>query len=209
MRFIKLELLFMDKNIIFDFDGVIAGSFDAAYEVASMVRPGLSREKYREKFNGNIDEAEFDVAAVPDVDFFTEFAKKFEAMDLDKNVKEVIIKLSKNYKLFIVSSTINHIIEDYLERHQLLDYFEDIKGYAKEANKYEKFKQIFKEYHVLPQETIFITDTAGDIKEAKEAKINFIIGILGGFQDRASIEKAKPDTIVNNFQELLKIIKDN
>ncbi len=54
----------------------------------------------------------------------------------------------------------------------------------------------------------FISDTSGDIYEAKEAGIGYIIGILGGYQTKGSIEKAKPNTIVKDFDDLFRVIQE-
>jgi phosphoglycolate phosphatase-like HAD superfamily hydrolase len=65
---------------------------------------------------------------------------------------------------------------------------------------------IFDKYSIDPKNAIFITDTSGDIKEAKEAEIGYIVGILGGYQTKNSIEKAKPDIIVKNFKDFFQIV---
>ncbi len=43
----------MVKSIIFDFDGVIADTFEKMYELHLQFRPESNREKYREYFEGN------------------------------------------------------------------------------------------------------------------------------------------------------------
>jgi phosphoglycolate phosphatase-like HAD superfamily hydrolase len=143
---------------------------------------------------------------VREIDYFHEFGEKFKSLGIKQDIKDIIIKLSKNFKLFIVSSTPNSIIQDYLKRHDLSKAFTDIFGLNIEASKVKKFNIIFEKYNVSPNQSIFLTDTSGDIKEAKEAKINFIIGILGGYQDEKSLQKAKPDAIVKDFNNFFNLI---
>jgi len=197
-----------EKIIIFDFDGVIADSFDIVLEVKRIAIPSLTEESYRMKFNGNIVDAKYKEKVVEEIDFFTEYGRRFKFLDIDKNVKDVIKNLSKDFKLFIVSSTINPIIEEYLVRHGILDCFTDIISHDIETSKVKRFQMIFKKYKISPNKTIFISDTSGDINEAQEAKINFIVGILGGYQDKESLEKAEPDIIVKDFNDFSRVVQE-
>ena len=199
-----------EQIIIFDFDGVIVDSFDVAFEINRLERPSITRERYQAKFNGNIANAKHDDEKVKEVDFFYEYGERFKYLDIDQNIKDSIITLSKDYKLFIVSSTTNSIIEEYLKRHGLLDAFTEILGFDIETSKVKKFNMIFAKYSITPNQTIFLTDTSGDINEAQEAKINFIVGILGGYQNEDSIRKANPNAIVkdfNNFCNLVNVVR--
>ena len=49
---------------------------------------------------------------------------------------------------------------------------------------------VFSKYDIDPQEVIFVSDTSGDIREAQEAGVGFIVGILSGYQAQVSIEAA-------------------
>lgn len=196
------------KIIIFDFDGVIADSFEIAYEVARLSRPSLTKETYKAKFNGNIGDAKHDDKKVKEIDFFFEYGKRFEDLGLDENIKNYIISLNKDYRLFIVSSTINSIIKKYLQRHGILDYFTDILGFDIEKSKVKKFKMIFDKYHISPCDVIFITDTLGDINEARAAGINIIIGILGGYQDEKTLRGAGIHAIVKDFNGFFELLKE-
>jgi len=44
-----------DKFILFDFDGVIADSFSAAFAVNKKVFPSITEQEYRDRFLGNIN----------------------------------------------------------------------------------------------------------------------------------------------------------
>ena len=57
-----------EKIIIFDFDGVIVDSFAVAFETNKLARPTLTRERYRSKFNGNINDAQFEDEQVREID---------------------------------------------------------------------------------------------------------------------------------------------
>jgi len=196
-----------EKIIIFDFDGVIADSFEIALRVGQMSKPTLTGERYRKLFDGNIYEAEYEDPVVKEVDFFAEYGKRFKTLGLADEIKTIIKKLSQDFRLFVVSGTTNAIINEYLKRHEILGYFIEVFGCDVATSKVKKFNMLFEKYKIFPAEAIFLTDTAGDIKEAKIAKINFIVGILGGFQDRASLKKAEPNAIAEDFNDFLRIIQ--
>ena len=197
----------MKKIIIFDFDGVIVDSFDVAFEVNKLARPTLTKERCQAKFNGNIADAKYEDEKVREIDFFYEYGERFKNLGINKDIKDSIIKLSKEHKLFIVSSTINSIIEEYLKRHDLLGAFTEILGFDIETSKVKKFNMIFDKYDITPNQAIFLTDTFGDIDEAREAKINFIVGILGGYQNEDNLRKAEPNAIVKDFNNFFKLVE--
>lgn len=195
-----------EKIIIFDFDGVIVDSFEVAFKVNQLARPTITRERYRAMFNGNIADAKMEDKKVNEINFFHEYGERFKNLSINPDIKDVIIKLSKKHRLFVISSTINSIIKEYFKRHGLLDAFTEILGFDIETSKVKKFNMIFKKYNINPRQTIFLTDTSGDINEAKEAKINFIVGLLGGYQNEESLEKAKPNVIVKDFNDFFNLI---
>lgn len=196
-----------EKIIIFDFDGVIADSFEITFSIVKASRPTLTRARYRKQFDGNIYDALFKDLVLTEIDFFPEYGRRFKTLGIRNEVKAIIKKLSHNFCLFVVSNTTGSIIKEYLERHEILDCFTEILGSEIETSKVKKFNMIFEKYKILPAETIFITDSAGDIKEAKAAKINFIVGILGGYQGKASLEKAEPKMIAENFNDFYNLIQ--
>lgn len=59
-----------EKITIFDFDGVIANSFEIAFAINKISRPAITRERYRKLFDGNIYDAVLEDTAVSEVDFF-------------------------------------------------------------------------------------------------------------------------------------------
>ena len=123
------------------------------------------------------------------------------------DIKETISKLSQDYELFIASSSSVSNIKGLLEEQDCLKYFTEILGYDSSLSKLDKFKSLIKDYSLEPADVIFITDTKGDILQAREAKIGHIIGILGGWQDKKTLARANPEIIVDSFEELPQAVK--
>ena len=92
---------------------------------------------------------------------------KCKDIKIDKEVSKELKKLKEKYKLFIVSSNIEKNIKSYLGGDGILDLFDRILGEETHKSKHDKILRIFKEYKLNKDNTIFVTDTTGDIKENK------------------------------------------
>src|SRR6185437_12463494 len=112
-------------------------------------------------------------------------------------VKEAIPKLTKDFKLFIISSTIDENIEYFLHLGDLTSFFTKILGSATHSSKEVKMKMILSEESLKPDECIFITDTIGDILEARNLNVK-TIAVTWGFHERNCLEKESPYKIVDN-----------
>jgi phosphoglycolate phosphatase len=194
------------KTIFFDFDGVIANTLAIAFRIIHASKPSLTLERYQSYFNGNINDSRKKDKTTNTIDFFKEYGKRFKTLEIDEEKKAVIQKLAQETQLFIISSTNSDIIHDYLKRHGLLSCFTEILGNEVDPSKVKKFQMLMKKYKINPKDVIFITDTAGDIIEAKKAGIQTIAGILGGFQNEKDIKKENPTVIVNNFSQFYEFV---
>ena len=176
------------KIIFFDFDGVIVDSFSMCYEISNIIRPSTADE-YRAMYEGNIYHALVKrPAARPDIDFFDEYAPRLAKHKPMEGVARDIEELAEEHILVIVSSTTSRIIEDFLKEHGLRGHFKEILGSDVERSKSKKIKNILEAYEVLPEHSIFITDTLGDIKEAAECNVKSI-GVTWGFHSKGKLEE--------------------
>ena len=113
-------------------------------------------------------------------------------------IRELLVNLSKEHIMFIVTSNYTKIIEEYVNRHDM-PFFEDILDAEYELSKTKKIISI-KEKH--PQsEIFFICDTKGDIKEGKEARV-ITIAATWGWHNRERLLKEAPDHIFDTIEEL-------
>lgn len=200
--------MIQNKVIFFDFDGVIANSLQIAFEVNQLSKPTLTLELYRSYFDGNINDAIHADEVLKKIDFFEEYGKRFEKLEINKYTKSTIEKLSQEYQLFIISSTRGDIIQSYLQRHEILSCFTEILGNEIEKSKIKKFQILFDKYNINQKDIIFITDTSGDIKEAKKVGIETIVGIIGGYQFEENLKKENPTIIVENFTQFYDFVKE-
>lgn len=193
----------MENNniIIFDFDGVIADSLMIAFEVNKLSKPTLTLDRYQAAFDGNINEAKYEDKIVRKIDFFKEYGKRFSILGIDQEKKNFIQKLAQEFQLYIISSTTGVIIREYLHRHNILHCFTDMLGNEIHTSKVTKFTMLFDQHHINPEKVIFITDSSGDMREARKVGIQWIVGILGGYQNKDSLKNGEPTIIVENFSQ--------
>jgi phosphoglycolate phosphatase-like HAD superfamily hydrolase len=199
--------------LLFDFDGVIADSFELAFEVSRMTNPNLTKDEYGVRFEGNINDWEEpkvsdDVKPKNYVNFFVEyFSRMKNEVKLISGIKKVIIKLEKNYTLVVISSTITSPIQEFLEREGLADHFDKILGNDIHKSKVEKIKMVFERYGAAPDDCVFITDTLGDMREASLSDVGSI-GVSWGFNKKEVLQRGSPFRIVDEPNELITAISD-
>ena len=187
------------KLVIFDFDGVLVDTLGIVYKINKEINLDLSLEEYRSFFEGNINFAVRKDGS----------PKKFHSgfFDLyDSGSREVIIpdvlklivkELARDYILIIISSTHTESIKKILERESVLEYFSEILGVDVEKNKIIKINSVLKKYKILPKDTVFITDTLGDIREASKCEVESI-AVTWGYHEKETLVKGTPVAIIDN-----------
>jgi len=192
------------KFVLFDFDGVIADSYSVAWDTARTMCAHMTDEKYRAMFEGNVHERHGAIMSEDhgpechhDLDWFGIFTPAFEEKArLFDGMREVVESLSHAYILIIVSSTITSPIQGFLEKHHIGRYFSEVMGADVHTSKHEKIKMIFEKYQTSAPECVFITDTLGDMVEAKKERVG-AIAVPWGFHPRKTLEKGEPFRIVD------------
>lgn len=194
----------MIKAIIFDFDGVLADTYEFNKKLSKEVGHDVSHEDFKAHHDGNVYEK-------PKIPFTEETANKFHLNYLE-NIQNIqpffslhnLGLLKENYSLHVISSNKEEPIKKFLNHHGL-GLFTEILGVDFHKSKVEKFNFLFKKYNLKPNEAIFITDTLGDILEGHQVGVR-TIAVDFGFHDRERLERGNPFKIVSNFNEMLSVI---
>lgn len=195
------------KTIIFDFDGVIHDTFELAYKInIDIFGKNLTKERYRDFFNGNLFESA-DVNEKDNDKFFKLQNEAFKYLKIDEDIRKNLEKLSKSHPLFIISSNQEEALNTYFQNNNFIHIFKEILGSETHKSKVEKFKYLFEKYNIKADDCIFVTDTLGDIMEGNKVGVK-IIAVDFGFHKRDRLEKGKPFKIVSNFDEILETIKN-
>jgi len=192
----------LQKNVlIFDFDGVIADSFEVAYFAQKALNPRVTIEDYRNALNGNINEWQKKQVHTVE-DFYKIYTPKIlEEMKIFEGIDTLLCNLARQYILYIVSSNNKTVIDEYLISYTLTSCFQEILGNEVSHGKVEKIRSITSKYSPETQ-YLMVTDTTGDIIEAKEADVASI-AVTWGFQKKESLAKGEPFAIADTQKELV------
>ena len=119
----------MIKAIIFDFDGMIHDTFDLAYKInVEISEKKLSKDNYRDFFNGNIFErTEIDEENARK--FYKLQNEAFKYLRLDDKIKINLEKLSEKYPLFIISSNQEEALNIYFQNNNSTHIFKKYWGW--------------------------------------------------------------------------------
>jgi len=196
------------KLILFDFDGVLIDTFIISLKISREVNKKMSLNLFRSIFNGNIyDSLKNNTKVKQHPEFFKLYEKQSRKLEIPKKLKDLICKLSKNYTLAIISATPSTLIATILKQANVFKYFSDILGGDIHTSKVVKNKMLLEKYKIESRDAVFITDTTGDILEARECGIESI-AVTWGFHEEKTLQKAKPEKIVSTPEDLLKAIKE-
>jgi phosphoglycolate phosphatase len=193
------------KIIVFDFDGVIEENYELHYQLSKIKTKNITRKEHKKQFESNIhiNRAKFGQRNTK-FNFLLYFNKLKEYLIIDNTKKEILIKLSKKYKLGIITSGLEKYIVKYLKNNNLLNTFDFIYGFETDKYKAIKFNLIMTKYNCKPSEIIFVTDTLGDILDAKNKNIKSI-AVNFGYHKTSRLKKGAPYNIISSFKELYNI----
>ncbi|MES2930681.1 MAG: HAD family hydrolase [Patescibacteria group bacterium] len=197
------------KLVLFDFDGVLIDTLISCYQINTEVNDDLDIEEYKGFFNGNIhnsirkngEQREEHPEFPQKYDFFTRELK------ITDDLKESVKSLAMSYVLAIVSSTMTSSINQILQREGISEYFSVVLGSDIDQSKVVKIKMLLEKYGMQPENSIFITDTLGDIKEAKECSVRSI-AVTWGFQSKQVLQKGAPAIIIDDPKDLVSAIEN-
>ncbi len=205
----------MIKNLfLFDFDGVIADSLNF-YEklvMTSLEKTGTpvikTRAEYLDLFDGNfyaslrakgVDTTVFNNTAMT-------VAPEMDPSEIGpfRDLFPVIRRLSKHNTLLVISSNTSPPIKTFLSKYDCEGIFDDIMGADFMLSKSKKINHAVEKWQAPKELTYYVGDTAGDIREGKEAGIR-TIAATWGWHSRERLEKVKPDYIIDSPEDLLNI----
>jgi len=210
------------KNLIFDFDGVLAESVHIKTQAFSKLY-----EQFGEEIVGKVVSHHIANGGMPRYEKFLYYHKVFLGMDLSDedieklsndfsnlvidsvaNAEEVpwalwfIKKYQKECNYWIASATPTDEIKEIAKRRGISDYF--IKIYGSPEKKSSIVKSIINDNKLKLSETVFIGDAVNDYRAAKDNKINFILRQT----DENQMLFQNYDVLISyrNFHELDRII---
>ena len=193
------------KLIIFDFDGVLVNTLDLSFSIQQQHNPELTKEYFHALNHGNFLEnyyKEVEKGNLVDVpnweEAYLEGLLNLNSHDL---IHKLITGLKDEYLLAIVSSTMSSHIDTFLRQEKIRDFFADISGTDVHQSKVVKINSLLAKHAISPADTLFITDTLGDIREGNRCSVSSV-GVTWGAHDRETLLEGKPFDVVDDVMSL-------
>jgi phosphoglycolate phosphatase len=207
----------MNPLLLFDFDGVIADSL-AVFEkavIAALSTLGYSFIKSRSDFLNLFDDNLYSSLLKngvnePEMIKIFEYTSKnaeFSKITLYPGILDVVTRLSKISKIAIVSSNRENQINLILKLNHALKTFPVVFGLNSGKGKAEKIKRAFSIFDADPQKSLYVVDTVGDLKEAKEAGIKSV-AVSWGWHDKEKLLSHGPDYFIERPDDLIKLAEE-
>lgn len=201
----------MDKPVIFfDYDGVLVNTFFDALSIAQNLDKNLTKQEFRRWFRTNPIKAIMSKEEEGNKfikEFFKKYKEKIKNKKINPKLKSCIKNLYEDYLLTIISSSSTNSIKEQLKQDELDSFFYEIKGYDDHPSKAKKIKEVLTVYKQEPANSLLITDTLGDIKEARSVNVNSI-AVTWGFQKEETIQKGNPYKIIDKPNKLESSIRN-
>lgn len=200
------------KMLILDFDGPVVTSYEGAFKVTQMVWPHTTPQNFRERFMHNIHLVPEHLTVGPkneSVNFDFEYNKYIMEMDLCPSRHSALVRLAAHYHFHVVSGTHSDTLNAFFEKHQVKHLFDDVLGHDFSKSKVERFEYLFEKHKVAPEHASFVTDTAGDIFEAKRVAMGTIVAVLDGFHEEERLIQAGPHYYIPSLSHLPDLLLGN
>ena len=205
------------KLFLFDFDGVLVDSLDVyartiIWCLEEIGSPIVKNEAdYLELFDDNFYEAlqnrGIDLGA-----FGKALARYTEKKggDYYSDVRPfafmppILEALARDRVLGVISSNSNSAIEKIFDRHRYQNCFQAILGADFALSKKDKIIHALERFQMSREDTCYIGDTVGDIKEGKAAGVT-TVAVTWGWHSKEKLALANPDHLVLEPEHLLSL----
>lgn len=197
------------KTIALDFDGVLVDSFAVAYRAFTAISerlgiPHFAPEEFRSLFDGNFYEElvkrGIDKEKIKPLlhELEEDLPDQYIKVQPVLGTKEMLQTLTALGKVYIITSNISSVVEEYLRRQGFPKV--PILGAEKETSKKKKLFRLKEEAPESP--LYFIGDTKGEIWEGKAVGAR-TIAVTWGYHDRKRLLEAKPEKVFEKPKDLL------
>ena len=200
---------------LFDYDGVIADSFDSLLEVCIEAQAvfGQGRAPSADDFR-TIENLTFDELGgkigIPKGKCAAYGATVFEIQREKEcpcpflKVVEVIQKLAVQHTAVVVTNSQSHVVRAALAEFGLGAAVTGVAGGESGATKFDRIVCLQAAHAASCEKTYMIGDTIGDIRAGKQTGVQ-TVAVTWGFQARDLLARELPDYLVDHPEEILAI----
>lgn len=207
----------MKRLVVFDFDGTIADSFDAALTVFKQLVPeqeSLTDEQIEvlrnKTYKEILDYFHISFFKVPSlvVKGRQILKKSIHKVHPFAGVDSALAQLKADgYTLCIISSNATPSIEKFLERHHLSKYFDGVQGFAGLLGKPKLIRALMKQRGFTQQETVYVGDEPRDVDAAKKAGV-WSVAVSWGFSGEKILADHEPTFLVSEPKRLADAVNE-
>lgn len=200
-----------EKLVIFDFDGTLADSIEAAISVLNEfsdegILPHFEKSdvtRWRSmKPREVLKEVNLPWWKIPYLLFQgrRKIKKYRNSVRIFSGIPQAIKQISDQYNCVVISTNSKSFIDSVLSKSDL-DIFTETVGGGSLFGKHKKITKILHKYKVLPEHAVLVTDEARDIESAKKAGVKSI-AVTWGYQHADVLAHSQADAIVSQTDKL-------
>ena len=205
----------MKNVLIFDYDGVIIDSLEIFMDnfLEACKKEGWSsiatKDDFLRLFENNMYESMFAIGMTKEEILRIVYRMRDALLENQDKIKpfnqiaDVLKDLSKENKLFIVTSNETQVVEKYLKSQNLFYFFKKIYGSDKGASKIEKIIKIKEENPGFNY--FYVGDTQGDILEGKKSGVK-TVAVTWGWHKKEQLKEVSPDFLIGKPSDFLKLV---
>jgi phosphoglycolate phosphatase len=208
--------IILTRVFIFDFDGVLADTEEpmlrfskiACAELGYPVQPSRADLEAVEQMSFanlgrqlGLREEHIPTYVQRSLELFSE---NLSPLKIFPGMAEVLIQVSKEGSIGIVSGNTSRTIAKFLDYYHLSHTVQIILGADNPGTKPEKIEKILSNFSPAGG-AIFVGDTASDVRAARESLIASV-AVTWGHHGRQKLIEARPDYLVASPKELLSIL---
>jgi phosphoglycolate phosphatase len=184
------------KLVIFDFDGVLFDSSRLASAYIQGMYPAITDDIMNEILSENFHEG-MSKLTLPKIEETEEerrvrkqaYLEKKRITPLFPGIRELLTELAKREVILAINtSAVRESCVPLLENQEIAHLFDYVGTKEISPSKTEKFSLILEHFNLVPEDTIFVTDTLGDLKEALVVEVP-TIAVTYGAQPREYFTK--------------------
>ena len=204
-------------QIYFDYDGVLVDSLDILFGLfrRSWLDLGLGREPELRDLTHAPNLTFPDLAARLEIPRSRQPEYLQHLLELQVNVapipplfpgvRQVLEKLSQDYRLCVVSASARSSIARTLDAHRVATRFERICGAEDGESKSAIIASLDRESELADGRSIMVGDTAGDIRQGRRAGA-LTVAVTWGYQDVDRLLAEKPDFLADSPQDIASVV---
>ncbi len=201
----------MDAVVLFDFDGVVADSFEAYFGTFTSVcaEMGFNRlnstEAFLKLFEGNpirqLFWMGFPVFRLKRLvlQFAPRIVEAHRHVQPFPAMPEIVTSIAQRYPTYVITTNTSDVVRDFLRRHNV-EGVRDVLGVDVHPSKTKKVRRIVRDHPGVT--TYFVTDTKGDLREARAAGA-IPVAVTWGWHPETTLRSGRPDHVVTAPESLL------